>query len=181
MDNSLNNMIDDIMNDMLKDTKIKGIVVDAKNTQGADTAPKFVSIRTPVIPKTVSEASPEDENKKILIVDDDPAFLKMLKECLSDCYKVSGCVSGAQVLTYLSANKADIILLDYEMPNMSGSEVLKVLRNKPQTKNIPVLFLSGVDDRETVRKLLALKPDGYILKSSPKDVLTKKIENILSS
>ena len=63
------------------------------------------------------------------------------------------------------------ILLDYEMPVVDGPQVLQMLRQEPATQKIPVVFLTGVGTREGVERVMALKPDGYILKSTTKDKL----------
>ncbi len=72
-------------------------------------------------------------------------------------------------------NKADLILLDYEMPVTSGPQVLEMLRNDEDTKDIPVIFLTGKDDRESVMSVLSLKPEGYILKTSGKEEIVNTV------
>ena len=60
----------------------------------------------------------------------------------------------------------DLILLDYEMPVVDGPQVLQMLRQEEETAHIPVLFLTGNGSREAVSRVMELKPDGYILKST---------------
>ena len=103
--------------------------------------------------------------KNILLVDDDGAFLKMVKGWLSEKYHVTIVNSGAQALMYVADNTPDLILLDYDMPVTSGPQVLGMLRSETKVGNIPVIFLTGKGDRESVLQVLALKPDGYLLKS----------------
>ena len=110
-----------------------------------------------------------DENarrKSILLVDDDNTFLKMVKGWLSDKYRVTIVTSGAQAMMYIADNTPDLILLDYEMPVTSGPQVLEMIRSETKVGSIPVIFLTGKGDRESVMKVLALKPDGYLLKST---------------
>ena len=76
---------------------------------------------------------------------------------------------------YLAENKPDLILLDYEMPVTSGPQVLEMIRNETNVDSIPVIFLTGKGDRESVMKVLELKPDGYLLKSTEKAALLKSI------
>ncbi len=104
--------------------------------------------------------------RKILIVDDDPNYARMVRDWLKDYYKVDMVASGAQSLTYLTRNTVDLILLDYEMPVVDGPQVLQMLREDSFTATIPVIFLTGVDNRESVKKVVSLKPQGYILKST---------------
>ncbi|MBR1397634.1 MAG: response regulator [Selenomonadaceae bacterium] len=109
--------------------------------------------------------------KHILIVDDDPSYAKMVKEWLKDTYKVHVVTNGLQVLTFLEKNPIDLILLDYEMPEINGPQVLQILRQEPTTRLIPVIFLTGVDSKENVMKVMDMKPNGYILKSTTKEQL----------
>ena len=109
--------------------------------------------------------------KHILIVDDDPSYAKMVKEWLKDTYKVHVVTNGLQVLTFLEKNPIDLILLDYEMPEINGPQVLQILRQEPTTRLIPVIFLTGVDTKENVMKVMDMKPNGYMLKSTTKEQL----------
>ena len=109
--------------------------------------------------------------KHVLIVDDDPSYAKMVKEWLKDTYKTHVVTNGLQVLTFLEKNPIDLILLDYEMPEINGPQVLQILRQEPTTRLIPVIFLTGVDTKENVMKVMELKPNGYILKSTTKEQL----------
>ncbi|MCR5030504.1 MAG: response regulator [Selenomonadaceae bacterium] len=114
--------------------------------------------------------------KNILLVDDDDTFLKTIKSWLSSTYRVTIVTSGAQALMYIADNKPDLILLDYEMPVTSGPQVLEMIRSETKTDKIPVIFLTGKGDRESVMKVLELKPDGYLLKSTSKEALLKSLE-----
>lgn len=114
--------------------------------------------------------------KSILLVDDDNTFLKTVKGWLSSKYRVTIVTSGAQALMYIADNKPDLILLDYEMPVTSGPQVLEMIRSETRVGSIPVIFLTGKGDRESVLKVLALKPDGYLLKSTDKATLLQSLE-----
>ena len=116
-----------------------------------------------------------DMKKSILLVDDDPTFLKMVKGWLDEEYRVTIVTSGTQALMYIADNKPDLILLDYEMPVTSGPQVLEMIRSETKVDRIPVMFLTGKGDRESVLKVLSLKPDGYLLKSLNRDQLLKSI------
>ena len=76
--------------------------------------------------------------------------------------------SGIQALKWLGKNKADLILLDHEMPVTSGPKVLEMLRSEEDTKNIPVMFLTGKGDKDSVMAVVALRPEGYFLKNIKK-------------
>lgn len=131
---------------------------------------------------TVLDYSAVDENlkKKILIIDDDGAMLRMMKTWLSVKYRVYMASSGKIALSFLAQNPVDLILLDYEMPVMSGPDVLKELRNNQKLKTIPVIFLTAKDDKESVMKVVSLKPEKYLLKSMPKEKLTGAIDEFFA-
>ncbi|MCR5279558.1 MAG: response regulator [Lachnospiraceae bacterium] len=113
--------------------------------------------------------------KRILIVDDDTNYLGMVREWLKEHYKVSMANSGLQAIKWLGKNKADLILLDHEMPVTTGPQVLEMLRSDHETKDIPVMFLTGKSDKESVMAVVALKPEGYFLKTIGKEELLEKL------
>ncbi len=132
---------------------------------------------------SVVEYSAVDESlrKKILIIDDDGTMLRMMKTWLSVKYHVYMASSGKIALSFLAQNPVDLILLDYEMPVMSGPEVLKEIRGNSKLKHTPVIFLTAKDDKESVMKVINLKPEKYLLKSMPKEKLTGAIDDFLRS
>ncbi len=122
-----------------------------------------------------------DFKKSILIVDDDPTYMGLVREWLKGDYKVSMVTSGLQALKWLGKNKVDLILLDHEMPVTSGPQVLEMLRSEGDTKNIPVIFLTGKSDRASVLEVVALKPEGYLLKTIEKKELLENIRNFFAT
>lgn len=125
----------------------------------------------------------EDRQKRILIVDDDPAYAKMVREWIKYKYRVDIVTAGMQAISFLLKVKEndgiDLILLDYEMPVVDGPQVLQMLRQEPATANIPVIFLTGNGSKEAVSRVMELKPNGYILKSTTRLDLIKYLENKL--
>lgn len=109
----------------------------------------------------------EESRKKILIVDDDPTMLRMIKSLLESEYRVFMAGSGMNAITFLANNKVDLILLDYEMPVISGAKVLEMIRSEVATADIPVMFLTSKNDKESVMQVLSLKPEKYLLKTMP--------------
>jgi len=114
--------------------------------------------------------------KSILIVDDDPGYLGVVREWLKGTYKVSMATSGVKAISWLAKHKVDLILLDHEMPITSGPKVLEMLRSDDETRNIPVMFLTGRGDKESVMRVLSLKPEGYFLKTIEKKELLQNLE-----
>ena len=131
---------------------------------------------------TVFDYSELDESlrKKVLIIDDDGAMLRMMKTWLSVKYHVYMASSGKIAISFLAQNPVDLILLDYEMPVMNGPDVLKAIREMPGVKDTPVIFLTAKDDKESVMKVLSLKPAKYLLKSMPKDKLIGAIDDFFT-
>ena len=110
--------------------------------------------------------------KKILVVDDSGAMLRNVKGWLEDKYQVILANSGAMAIKYLALNRPDLVLLDYEMPICDGRQVLEMIRAETEFSDIPVIFLTGKNDRESVLKVTALNPEGYLLKSmEPKQIV----------
>ena len=117
-----------------------------------------------------------DVKKRILIVDDDATYMGVIRDWLRDVYSVAMANSGMQAITYLSRNQVDLILLDFEMPVTSGPQVLEMLRSESSTSRIPVIFLTGHNDKESVMQVVALKPEGYLLKTIQRGDLLKELK-----
>ncbi len=151
-------------------------IVELKNYVWLD-RPLDLEVLKSEMDKAVNSKADYNLKKKILIVDDDPVYAKMVREWLSDRYQVSMVTAGMQAITFLATNKIDLILLDYEMPIVDGPQVFEMLRSEPTTKSIPIIFLTGVGTREGVTRVMALKPDGYILKSASRDDIRAKLRS----
>lgn len=130
---------------------------------------------TATLMETSEDLDTHNNLKSILLVDDDPTFLKLTKSWLSEKYRVTIVSSGMQAITYIARNTPDLILLDYEMPVTNGPQVLEMIRSESASATIPVIFLTGKSDRESVTSVLELKPDGYILKTVGKVELLRQI------
>lgn len=117
--------------------------------------------------------------KKILIVDDDPSYAKMVREWIKDEYQAYSVTGGMNAISFALKTPVNLILLDYEMPVVDGPQVFQMLRQDPDTKDIPVVFLTGVGTREGVERVMALKPDGYILKTTTKEKLLESLQGVL--
>lgn len=128
------------------------------------------------IKEYLQKLSQGDFKKSILVVDDDPNYLGLVREWLKDDYKVFLVSSGLQAIKWLGKNTVDLILLDHEMPVTSGPQVLEMLRSDEETKVIPVMFLTGKSDKESVMAVVSLKPEGYFLKTIQKEELLKQLK-----
>ena len=121
-----------------------------------------------------------ERTKSILLVDDDSDFISITSLWLEDDYKVDGVCTGREALRYLDRYKPDLILLDYDMPDLDGYEVFERIKNDPFITNIPVIFLTGKNDRESVMKIINKKPDGYLLKSMGRTELMNTIDSFFA-
>ena len=131
--------------------------------------------------KSVQTTAQEDLDKKsVLIVDDDATYLRTVRDWLKDQYKVYMANSGIQALTWLAKNHADLVLLDYMMPVASGLEILEMIRSEEATSDIPVIFLTSKSDKESVKSVMKLRPEGYLLKSISRDVLRSELEKFFN-
>lgn len=117
--------------------------------------------------------------KRILVVDDNGTALRTMKAMLEEHYEVALAISGAQAMTSIGKKRPDLILLDYEMPVCDGKMTLEMIRADEDMKDIPVIFLTAVNDRANIEAVLNLKPAGYFLKPPVKDRLLAEIAKIL--
>lgn len=127
------------------------------------------------------EAAPmEAERAKVLVVDDNAALLRNVKSLLEDTYEVMIVNSGVKAMAAIGKKRPDVILLDYEMPVCDGRQTLEMIRSDEETADIPVIFLTGVSDREHIEAVLNLRPAGYLLKPPTSIKLRNAIEQALS-
>lgn len=118
----------------------------------------------------------KDRRKHILFVDDNPLLLRSMKSLVSDKYRVSLAVSGAQAFELMQQNRPDLVFLDYEMPGINGKVVLRAIRANEKFSSLPVVLLSAVADRNYIQEILTLKPNGYILKPARQENILAMIE-----
>ena len=117
--------------------------------------------------------------KSILVVDDSGVFLRLMKSLLEDKYNVTLTTSGIKAITLVHEKKPDLILLDYEMPIFDGRETMMKIRESEDTKNIPIVFVTAVNDKEHIKAVLSHRPEGYILKPLDKDRLLRTVKEII--
>ena len=101
--------------------------------------------------------------KTILVVDDSPANLTIVRELLKDIYKVNVVTSGDQALKYLEKKKPDLVLLDVCMPGMDGIETLKHMNEMPDN-TWKVIFLTALTDPTLGDQARELNASGFITK-----------------
>ena len=113
--------------------------------------------------------------KKILVVDDDSDYAKTVRKWMKVKYQISVVSSGEEAIAFLKKNPMDLVLLDFDMPDASGAEILKMIRGNSATKRVPVILLTAVDDKQGVASVLGLDLQGYILKDTEKEKVLVRI------
>jgi putative two-component system response regulator len=113
----------------------------------------------------------------VLVVDDDPVQLNTVVSILGKRYNCIPMTNGKTALKYLESRTADLMLLDYNMPELSGVQVLKKMQEEEHTARIPVIFLTGVDDTEGEVTALRLGAVDYIVKPIRPAVLLTRVKN----
>lgn len=129
-------------------------------------------------PAETTAKSTEKTVKTIMMVDDSAMALRSMKRILEPKYKTVLVSNGSQAISQITKHKPDLIILDYEMPVCNGERIFKLLKASDSTKDIPVIFLTGVTDKENVMSILKLNPAGYFLKPPAADKLLKAIEDV---
>ena len=115
----------------------------------------------------------------ILIVDDDTTSLRLAKGILDQEYRVATVNSGAMVFKYLQSNMPDLILLDINMPDMNGFEVIERLRSMPEYEHIPVVFLTADQDPQSEARCLELGAIDFVGKPFVPAVLQSRVRRVL--
>ncbi|HEX4339657.1 MAG TPA: response regulator [Polyangiaceae bacterium] len=104
--------------------------------------------------------------KRVLVVDDDPAFRGDLADAVrNDGYDVVLASSGEEALDMLAAQPVDCILMDLVMPGMGGKEATRRVKDSPVGRDVPLIVITAVDDPQTVVDVLAAGADDFITKT----------------
>ncbi len=120
------------------------------------------------------------ERARILVVDDEPANLKVIREVLANDYRLSFAKSGELALQLIENEPPKLILLDIMMPDMSGFEVCKVLKANPKTAHIPVIFVTALSHEQDESEGFALGAVDYITKPISPAIVRARVKNHLS-
>jgi DNA-binding response OmpR family regulator len=121
-----------------------------------------------------------NERKKVIVVDDNPENLTALKNTLKEFYDVYPSPSALKMFNLLEHIQPDIILLDVEMPEMNGHDAAKKLKGDDKTKEIPVIFLTSMDDENSKKEGLSLGAVDYIHKPFVATELLQRIQMHIS-
>ena len=116
------------------------------------------------------------KKKKVLVVDDSIVVRQAMKELLSKDYEVVLAESGLSAIRCMILDKPDLVLLDYEMPVCNGRQVLEMIRAEKELADISVIFLTNTVDKESVSKVVSLKPTDYLVKTLKPEDIKKNID-----
>lgn len=103
-----------------------------------------------------------------------------MKSILEEKYDVLLATSGRQALKMIPQKKPDLIMLDYEMPGMSGKETFEAILEDEFARDIPVIFLTSIADKKQIYAVLKSYPAGYILKPPDREKILSVIGDVLS-
>lgn len=120
-------------------------------------------------------------NKKMIVaVDDSNITLKRLTKVLGEQYDLHAFSVGNRALKFLKDRTPDLVILDIDMPEINGYEMLKSIRETEHLKNVPVLFLTSNNDKSNVIKAVTEGVNDYVVKPIDEEILMKKIHAFLN-
>jgi len=121
----------------------------------------------------------ESNLKKVLIVDDEPDILEIISyNLIKEGYEILTAKNGMEALDKVASYKPDLVILDIMMPKMSGVEVCKILRSKPEYNDTLILFLSALSDESSQIKGLETGADDYVSKPISPKILVSRVNAI---
>lgn len=129
----------------------------------------------------MSENQPQNQ-QKILIVEDD-FFIRELyqRQLQKDGYLVEAAADGAEGLVKANDYKPHLILLDIMLPKLNGLDLLRTIKTKPETKDIPVILLTNLGQESVIKEGFTLGAEGYLIKSAytPSQII-EEVKNFLA-
>lgn len=128
-----------------------------------------------------SSRSAQDLNKmkRILVIDDDNGILELIDELLSYRFTVLKALDASTGLTLAATEHPDLIILDLGLQNQSGHDLCRVLRERQETKYIPILIYTGSDDIENLTQAFAHGADDYVVKNAkPRELVARVLAKI---
>ena len=117
--------------------------------------------------------------KKILVVDDDPEMTFLIKEILKKDYRISITHNGPEAFEKTRGENFDLILTDIRMPYLSGIWFCDAFKNKPETKHIPVIMISGLPPEENMGKAYRVGASAYLKKPFRPNELRAIVKKVL--
>ena len=121
------------------------------------------------------------DEKKVLVIDDNPEILEMIRLVLkNEGLKVIDSENGVLGLELARKEKPDLIILDIMLPEMSGFKLCRILKGEGETKHIPIVVLTALNDQETKQESLASYADDYLPKPVDRKTIVSKVRKFLN-
>lgn len=118
--------------------------------------------------------------KKILLVDDEPRLLLLVKSRLeASGYEVITAADGEEALAKVASDKPDLVILDMMMPKLDGLQVCEQIKNNKHLAKIPVIILSAKNEKETLLEAKKAKANSYIVKPFRPEALLEEVKKFL--
>lgn len=116
----------------------------------------------------------------VLLVDDEPALVELVSNLIRAFgYDAVGAASGEEALSSAEARRPDVILLDIMMPGITGLQTLKLLKQVPSTRHIPVLMLTALQGGRDIEAAFELGASGYLIKPVAASELRRQLDAVL--
>ena len=156
--------------------KLKERVESAKKTGAGDAlvAADFINL---TLKEALAKIEQDENTRKlrILAVDDAPVMIKTISSALEPDYKVYGLTNPMMVEKFLEQITPELFLLDYEMPEMNGFDLIPYIRQFEEHKNTPIVFLTSLGTMETISAAVTLGACDFIVKPFQADNLKEKV------
>ncbi len=118
-------------------------------------------------------------SKRILFVDDSPMVLRQMQSMVEDIYQVDLATSCEQAFVQMEKEKPDLIFMDCEMPECNGKQSFELIHSDERYKDIPIVFLTSISDEKYILPIVALHPQGYLLKPPTPKLISDTIHNLI--
>ena len=119
--------------------------------------------------------------KKIVAVDDSIIVLKLVTKILGEEYDLHAFSTGKRALQFLKKKTPDLIILDIDMPEINGYELLEMIKEIEHLEEVPVIFLTSNNDRNHVVKAVAGGAKDYVVKPIDEEILMEKVQALLDT
>lgn len=121
-----------------------------------------------------------EQRRRILIVDDDPNMVHILARTLLDVAQLHFAVRGEDALKKLGQHEPDVMLIDVEMPDMNGYEVLERMRGNPRTRNTQVIMVTSHNDETYRKRAMSLGAVDFFVKPVNRAMIRERVEQLLN-
>lgn len=120
-------------------------------------------------------------SKRVLFVEDSPTMRRIISNSLQRIgfVDIIEAENGVDALSKLEGQKIDLVVTDWNMPEMNGAELVKVLRSMPELGEVPIVMITTRGMRDDVMTAMKLGVNGYVIKPFTPDVLKAKLESVM--